>query len=419
MAKYTTAIILDNRYPRKKDSKMPVKLRVIIDRKSRYYGLGYYLSEDEFYNKVYSAKPRNKYKDILKEITKEEDRAISLLEAMEMPNFEQFKRLFAKKGDGGNVKMYFEQRIKELKEYGKYGTADLYAAAQKSFSDIKGAENIGFKAITPDWLRDYANKMIAAKKSRNTISIYTRCLQFLYNRAIRDGIIAQKYYPFGKEEDGKFKKPRSEKNKRPLQKNEIFALANYAGNPFLEYYRDFFMLSYYLIGLNFADLLPIKWEQIDDNTLTVTRQKTAYQAREHNFKLYIPKKAWDIINRYCNKDSEFVFDIATSKDPEKQKKQIKNFTRNCNQSLKKIAKVTGINPKISPIFARHSAATHGMVGGANIGDISQGLGHTDITTTINYLESLEGADKSLAETLEQNTVQKKRRGTKRAKKVNN
>ncbi len=414
---FTTAIILDTRYPRKKDTRSPVKLRVTIDRKARYYGIGDYLTKEEF-SRVYSKKPRQDKKLLLMKFAAVEDRAVKILNAMENPTFDQFKKLFCSKGSGGNVKLYFEQRIKEMEQNNQHGTADLYAAALKSFAGIKGVETIGFKAITPAWLKDYHKKMVACGKSDNTISMYARCLQHLFNMAIQDGVIPAKYYPFGEEKNGKYELPDPVNSKRPLQKQEIIVLTNYAGNPFFEYYRDFFMLSYYLVGLNFADLLTLKWTQIHNNTLTVKRQKTAYRAKKVEIKLYIPQKAWAIINRYCTKDSEFVFDIATSKDPKKRKQQVKNFTRNCNQSLKKIAKVIGINPSISTVYARHSAASHGLAGGASIIDIQQGLGHTDITTTSNYLKSLEDAEKTLAESLENNTVAKMEHRNEKIKALN-
>ena len=403
MAEFTTAIILETRQPRKKDGRCPVKLRVTIDRRARYYSIGsYFLSEKE-YNLVYCEKPKKQYKKLLQTFTAIEEKAIKLLEAMEMPTFEQFKRLFTQKGTGGNVKKYFEQRIEELKKDNAFGTATTYDNALTSFEDIKGITALNFKQVNPEWLKDYHKKMIVKGRSRNTISIYTRCLRYLYNLAIKDGVISEKYYPFGKD-SGKYQIPSSQNNKRPLQREEIIALVNYSGNPFHEYYRDFFMLSYYLIGLNFADLLTIKWKQIQDNTLTVARQKTAHNANEVTINLYITQKAWAIIDRYSNKDSEFVFDIASSKDPEQRKRQVRNFTRNCNQSLKKIAKIIGINERISTMFARHSAASHGLSSGATIGDISEALGHTDIRTTNNYIKSLEEAGRELAENLEKSTV---------------
>lgn len=412
---YSTKIVLSNR-PRKKDERYPVKLRVTINRLPYFYSTNKYLSKDEF-DYVFSISKRNKSKltktqakNIKLQLTNIEHKAIKILDAMEVPNFAHFKRLFTQRGSGGNVRKYFEQRISELKKENAFNTATTYENAQKSFEDKKGISTLNFKQITPSWLMDYHEKMIAAGKSRNTISIYTRCLRYLFNKAITDGVTPQKYYPFGKEK-GKYQIPSSINNKRPLQPEEITALANYAGNPFHEYYRDFFLLSYYLIGLNFADLLTIKWKQIQGNTLTISRQKTAYQAKEQKISLHVTQKAWDIINKYANKDDEYIFDIANSTDPEKQKQQVRNFTRNCNQSLKKIAKVTGINANISSMFARHSAASHGLASGATIGDISELLGHTDIRTTNNYIKSLEDAGKNIAEFLEQNAVPKMKRET--------
>ncbi len=73
MSKFSTRILLEERTPRK-DGTYPVKLRVTIERKSRYFGLDYNLTEKDF-KKVYSDKPRNQYKKLLWEFTKIEDKA--------------------------------------------------------------------------------------------------------------------------------------------------------------------------------------------------------------------------------------------------------------------------------------------------------------------------------------------------------
>ena len=57
--------------------------------------------------------------------------------------------------------------------------------------------------------------------------------------------------------------------------------------------------------------------------------------------------------------------------------------------MKKIAKVLGINERISTYTARHSFATVLKRSGANYMFISESLGHTDLSTTQHYLDSFE------------------------------
>jgi len=407
---FTTAIIVDDRYPRKKDGKCPVKLRVTINRQSRYYGIGEYLYPEELAKKVYIPKPRGDYKKLLTIFTEIQNRADAILDAMETPTFDQFKRLFTQKGKGGNIKRYFDSYIDTLKKDDQPGTASNYECAKNSLDAIKGIERLNFRDITPEWLKDYQKKMQKGGKSVTTISMYLRALRTLYNRAIRDGVISETNYPFGR---GKYLIPAARNYKRPLERWEIQTLAEYKGNEVNEMYRDFFLLSYSLMGLNFADLLTLQWDNIKQTTsrdnrnetatkyLQILRKKTANtgQADQYKIEIIINDYAQAIIDKYGT-GKKYIFPIISPADTTGvQRTKTKNFVRNCNQALKKIAKQGGINSDISTMFARHSAAVHGLEGGATIGDVSQALGHKDLKTTSNYVASLDGGKRKLADAL--------------------
>ncbi len=413
MENYSTAIILEIRSPIKKKKKedpdkYPVKLRVIIDRKARYYGLGYYLTETDF-KKVYSEKPRKPYKKLLAEFTGIETRADHILKALNPPTLDRFKRLFTQKGNGGNVGKYYHAYIDECRRYDRHGTADNYHCSLTSLNEMKNIAAADFKDVTPDWLKDYERKMLQAGKSISTIGIYLRPLRFLYNRAINDGVVPAFYYPFGR---ANFEIPSSENTKRPLSRAELEALANYSGNPVHRRYRDFFMLSFYLVGLNFYDLLTLQWKQLHENTLTLIRAKTRQTTRKKQkpITLKLNPDAMDLITMHGTGKGKYIFDIVNDTDPpEVIRQKVGYFVRNTNQALKAIAKKVNsenkdntiiINPKISTVFARHSAASHGLKSGASIALISKSLGHSNISVTSNYISTLDNEEKFLAEALQ-------------------
>jgi integrase/recombinase XerD len=416
MANFTTSIILETRTPRK-DGTVPVKLRLIIDRKSRYYHLGIYLTPDQFeriMNPKPKAKPRDKDKQLRQKLIKTEAKANGLLAKMENPDFEQFRRLFTFKGGGGNVLKYYEAYIQECKQENRLGTASSYECSKNSLDNIKGIENANFRDITPAWLKDYQAKMEALGKSNSTVGIYLRPLRFLFRKAINDGVISENQYPFLK-----YQIPTSENNKRPLERSELEALANYTGNPNREMYRDFFLLSYYLVGLNFMDLLTLKWKQYSGDRISLVRTKTkrTTQKKQTPISLFVNDDAQEIIKRYGNPGATYIFNVITENDnPSEIRRKVQNFNRNTNQALKAIAKKTpGINPNISTVFARHSAASHGIDEGANLADVSKALGHKNIQTTSNYISGLSEGAKLLGNSLKiKATVPKMERGTKGA-----
>jgi len=396
MNKYRIAIVIEKRTPTKED-KYPVKLRLTIDRKVRYYGLDHYLTEDE-YNKVYTAKPRDEYKKLRKKFDDIEDRATGILDKLHPPTFDKFRRLFTQKEGEGNVEKYYLTYIDDLKKQNRHGTADSYMCSLNSLKQGKGLNN--FKTISPEWLRDYQSKMEKAGKSISTVGVYLRPLRKIYRRAIRDGVIPQEYYPFGDEDDGKYSIPTSENRKRPLSRAEIVKLAKYSGNSLFERYRDFFFLSYYMMGINFYDLLLLERANLRGNTVTYVRHKISRKKRKE-ISVKLNGHAMQIIEQHGTGTGKYIFDVISDSDtPLEIQARVKRFTRNTNQALKKIAKEIEINLDISTIYARHSAASHGLKSGATIATISKGLGHENTTTTSNYLDSLDDDDQQLANALE-------------------
>jgi len=335
---------------------------------------------------------------------------------MEIPNFDQFKRLFTMKGTGGNVLKYYRNYIQECKKENRLGTASSYECSYNSLNDVKGIETASFREITPAWIKDYESKMKAKGKSISTIGIYLRPLRKLFNDAMKDGVISANHYPFGTPKAGKYKIPKSRNNKRPLERSEMIALLNYTGTPANEMYRDFFLLSYYLVGLNFMDLLTLKWKQLNGDYLTVIRKKTenTTESDQEPIMYFVNEQARAIIEKYGNPAGTYIFEIVSSNDtPTEIRRKVQNFNRNTNQGLKAIAKkIPGVNRNISTVFARHSAASHGIKAGASLADIQQALGHKNIKTTSNYISSMGEGANQLANSLSINTtVPKTERGT--------
>lgn len=402
MANFSTDIILEKRRPRIKDGKFPVRLRITINRRSRYYGLGAYLSEEDF-DKMFISRPRQKYKKMLAEFVQEEKRATEILEAMEVPSFDQFRRLFLQKGvGGGNVENYFLSYVQECKNDDRHGTASSYECSLNSLKGVMGLENVNFRDVTPRWLKTYERKMLDENKSISTIGVYLRPLRHLYRKAISDGVVQEKYYPFGNSRDGKYEIPTSENRKRPLNMDELQALANYSGNNVWEKYRDFFLLSYYLMGLNFYDLLTLRWSQLEDNRLTIIRHKTrnTSRSRQRPINIVVNEEALEIIEKRGNKDGELIFDVVKANDSaDVARQKVQNFTRNTNQALQKLAKALDINKNISTVYARHSAASQSIKAGRTLAVISKSLGHSNLTVTSSYIDSLDDEETALSEAL--------------------
>lgn len=423
MGNYSTAIILETRTPLK-DGTYPVKLRVIIDRKARYFSLygannkKQYLTQDEF-EKAFTSKPGKELKEVANKLTSSENKAIELLRTMETPNFDQFKRLFTMKGTGGNVAKYYRNYINECKKENRHGTASSYECSFNSLNDVKGIDSASFRDITTVWLKDYENRMKSKGKTISTIGIYLRPLRKLFNDAIKDGVVHKNFYPFGKKSDNKYQIPKSSNNKRPLEYEELDLIEAYTGSKENEKYRDFFLLSYQFNGLNFMDLLTLKWKQLNGNILNVVRKKTenTTQTNQKPIKIYVTEESFSIIKKHGNEAGTYIFDVIKDSDsPAEIRRKVQNFNRNTNQALKAIARKTpGVNKKVSTVFARHSAVSHAIDAGIPLTTIQIGVGHTNVKTTNDYGSSLGKGHEIMAKVLSRKrTVPKTEQGTETA-----
>ncbi len=127
-------------------------------------------------------------------------------------------------------------------------------------------------------------------------------------------------------------------------------------------YRDIFMLSYYLGGINLVDMAKINFNEQTD-TIKYVRTKTENRPKVNKYvEFEIPEEAKEIINRLKNKDGIVI------------KNDYRLATSSINNALAYIAKMAGID-KIIYYSARKSFAQHACELGVSNGVIDYILGH--------------------------------------------
>lgn len=65
--------------------------------------------------------------------------------------------------------------------------------------------------------------------------------------------------------------------------------------------------------------------------------------------------------------------------------------RSVRHVIKKLAKKSRINPKLSPHWLRHAHASHSLDRGASVAEVASNLGHDSIATTSAYLHAKPGS----------------------------
>jgi len=385
----TVSSILDNRRATN-DNLYPIKIRVTFQRVRKYYSTGKYITS-EAWEKLPDTKSK-KMLSIRFDIQNTFDIVKDTIQGLLHEGGFSFETLNSRlnKSPSDTLNTGFKIKIQALLDNEQVGTHLFYKDALRSVESY-GGENIPYTAVTVDWLKCYEKYMLKLGRAYTTIGMYCRAIRSIINEAKRAGIIKENQYPFG---NGKYEIPIGTGRKLALTLQQIKSVTDFTdGKEATEKYRDMWFFSYLCNGINFADMLTLKYSNIRNGEICFFRAKTirTSKVKKEVCAVLIPEMN-AIIKKWGNKSQkpdDYIFKYLTGKEtPFKEKDVIKAVTKLCNKRLKKIGTTLGIE-SLSTYTARHSYATVLKRSGANIAYISESLGHNDLKTTENYLASFE------------------------------
>lgn len=283
-----------------------------------------------------------------------------------------------------NLYTFASSLIQEVKMSGRYSTAGIYNSALNSFLRFVGDSNITFSALTPSLMKQYEEQLLLKGKRHNTISIYMRMLCSISHQAAESGIafsshIEDIFYNVFTGYEPTAKRALSPAVIRRLAKLDL------EEKPSLKFSRDLFLLSFYLRGIPFVDLVYLRRSDVKNNTIYYYRKKTNQQ-----LSVFIESYAAQILKRYKNEDasSPYLLPIL-SKTGEDGYRQYKSALRLYNQHLHILSKMLRLSTPLTSYVARHSWATTAKDEGIAISIISESLGHKSEKVTHVYLASFK------------------------------
>lgn len=407
-SKATTSIILDSRRSLK-DGSYPVKIRITFKRKQVYYSTPHNLTKPEFQAAMERQLSPDERKELINkgkkisdlkakglELRNYQSKAVSIIESMPFFTWEIFEKLFlTEKGSEDTISKSFDQKIKALRSAGQISTAVSYECAQKSIN--KYLPDAKFADVTPIRLNEYENYMLRQGNSLTTIGMYLRPLRAVFNIAISNKDIPSELYPFRRNinEKEKYEIPEGRNIKKALQLSAIEKVFNYRAEPgsSKEMARDYWVFIYLCNGMNVKDMCLLRYEDINNNILRFKRAKTIRQKKEKIIQAILQPEAKAIIKKWGNKkvdENTLIFPVLTEKEtPERQYQLIQQITHLINDNMKEISEALKINLPLTTYTARHSFATVLKRSGASTELISEMLGHSNLKTTQNYLDSFE------------------------------
>jgi integrase len=225
----------------------------------------------------------------------------------------------------------------------------------------------------------FGNIVVTKKKSVSDVTVidYMTNVRTLFNAAVdeyndedRDEIRIT-HYPFRKYKLQR----RPESGKRNLKPVDIQKIKNIEESILklrrTIFARDVFMLSFYLVGMNLADLYLI--DEYKNERLSYERKKTKDRRQDRAFiSIKVEPEVKDLIEKYRDKTGERIFDFY------QRYTDTNNFTSNVDKGLKKVADSCNIDVDLSTYYARHSWATIARNKcGISKDDVDLALNHVD------------------------------------------
>jgi integrase len=278
---------------------------------------------------------------------------------------------------------YTQKLIDEMVSIKKIGNARIYKSVMKVLQTYRNGKKLSFQELNYEFLKKFEYDFFTKdSNSINGLSTYMRTIRAIYNKAIKDGISQEENYPF------KLYKIKSEATqKRAISINHINSIEKlyFDEEHPLFHTRNYFLLSFYLMGIPFADLAHLKKANIIEGRIQFSRQKT-----NRKYDISLTEKSNTILNYYLKKysGSEYIFPIINRSNPIEQYKDVEWARNRYNKKLQKIAGLCGIEKNLTSYVSRHSFATLAKNKGIPITAISEMLGHESVKTTQVYLDSL-------------------------------
>lgn len=399
------------------DGAHPVRLKVIADRKSRFYPIlngdnKIFLTPSQWENIISKRNLRGESKELLNLVKDAESRAREAKDRImqnERPfDFSRFESEYFEQRSKKNIINLWESYLDDLLKEERIGTYMAYKNALQAFKYFRGMVTEGNTVVkspidlspanlTVQVLKDF-EKFLNKGRGKTTIGMYMRALKVIYNLAANDNTALKELDPFAKKQNDKTRykiKTGSGSKGDALTLDELkrfIATDPIETCPEWEA-KQFWLFSFYCQGMNFKDIALLEYKDIKGDEIHFIREKTKNtENKESLVKIPLTDPMREIIISLGNQDKKsYVFNILkkgmtpleiTSTYKQKIKINNKWTTRLCEENDL---------PPVKTYWARNTFATLLKFSGESIEVIRELLGHSDIRTTESYLKRFDGS----------------------------
>ncbi len=202
---------------------------------------------------------------------------------------------------------FMEDVIAQYQRHGQIRTSETYLTTLNSFKRFRMDVDIMLEEINSELLLSYEYYLKMEGVSPNTISFYMHRLRAVYNRAVEQELVEQRF-PFKRV---KTSIEKTVKRAIPVKFIRKLKSLDLSDSPSKAFARDMFLFSFYTRGMSFIDIAYLQKKDLQHNILIYRRKKTGQKLQVH----------WEtcmqqILNMYsAKKDSQYLFSII--EDPKK------------------------------------------------------------------------------------------------------
>ncbi|RYE38144.1 MAG: integrase, partial [Sphingobacteriales bacterium] len=278
----------------------PLAIRITIDRKSSYIYLGHYLKESEWDEVEQKVKKSVKNSTWLNNfiLQKKAEASKNFLE-MASQHKDVSSKVVRNQIKSKTSTSFFAQAsifIENMRKQGKYNRVSAEQPYINHFRSFLDERDITFPEITVSLLNRYKAYLKGVHRiGERSVANHLILIRTIFNQAIADNLVDQKYYPFGKGKIG-IKLPESVKIGLNVEEVKLLESLDLSAAPaYWVHARNIWLVSFYLAGARVSDVLRLKHSDFQNDRLHYTMGKNAKTGS-----LKVSDKVLRVIEQYPN-----------------------------------------------------------------------------------------------------------------------
>ena len=387
----TFTLLLDTRV-KKKNDQYNLSIRVISGSEQIYLNISQMTKEQ--YNQIFVKKTMDKMSISLRESCNERlSKSERIFMGMKPFEKQKFRKLF------------FEE---DEEEFQSIMLSDLFDRFVQNYTNLKPQTQKHFKysksvfetfnpgmsvtEVSAVFINRFVKERMESGVSQSAVNSNLRDLRRVINYFINEEkVIPESYqYPFGK---GGYSIQNFFPRKLVMTNSEIASVIELKefNSKQEEYARDIWEMLYRCNGINFADLLRMRWDNIQGEYLIFFRKKTETTRKSNKKEIVVPlsPKLKELIDKIGVKDSPFILGKLKDgySDSMFENKNHK-WKKIVNQRLDEISKRLNLSIPLRIKNARDSYAMTLRQAGVSKDNIGDMLGHSNSIVTEHYLGSM-------------------------------